>query len=308
MIPFVKFAPVLQATENRFRPTFVLYAYYDETGTHRTSKVVSIFGLIGNEAAWTDAQDKWVVRKDRNGIKVFHTYDCNVGDGEFCGMPRPQRDLLKSDLAEIVGRSDLHELGVTVARKDWESVTYEPFKRRYQTPYHLCLENAVILAMEWSKEHANEEPVSVVFAQQDEYAEFSEALIDFLMKTKMSKIVSSIAISTPEKMVALQVADLAANLTGRRLLNRNKALTPLDKKFVGDGSRISKDMLKILGPPFMSAVVKSLQTGAVDERVRSHKLLAFYARKADEQLRKERKIWGLLPSIKAAINKFRKRS
>jgi len=307
MIPFAEFAPALQATGNCFRPTLVLYAYYDETGTHGTSKAVSVFGLIGNEAAWADAQNKWVARKDEDGIKVFHTYYCNVGEGEFCNMPRPKRDLLKSDLAEIVGHSDLYELGVSVVRKDWESVTYERFKRRYQTPYHLCFENAVILAMEWSKEHANEEPVSVVFAQQDEYAEFSEALIDFLLKTKMSKIVSSIAISTPEKMVALQVSDLAANLTGRRLLNRNKALTPLDKKFVGDGSRNSKEMLKILGAPFMSAAVKRLQTGDVDERVTSHKLQTFYAQKEEAGVRKERKSWGLPQSIKSAINKFKKR-
>jgi hypothetical protein len=266
----------------------------------------SAYCLIGNEEAWKGVEEKWIARKDEDRIKVFHSFDCRTGKKEFCYLPRPKRDLLMSDLAEVVGQSELYSVGLTVKRRDWENVTNEAFKIRYQTPYHLCFENAVIGATEWSKQHANREPVSVVFARQDEYKEFSDALIDFLMKTTMSEIVASIAISTPEKMVPLQVADLAANLTGRRFLARNRPLSPLDKKFAGN-NRTSKEMLKIIDTKSMLGIVEALQAGN-SERRRSTKLSAFYTRKADQESRRQRKSWGLLPTVQAAVNKIRRKA
>lgn len=307
MIPFGKFAPALQATESRFRPTLVLHVYFDETGTHAGSTVISIFGLIGTEDAWKDAEQKWIARKAKDGIGTFHSFDCNHGNGEFSGpeWKRPRRDLLMSDLAEIVGNSEIYQIGISLPKKGWKKVTDQRFKERYQNPYHFCFEHAVMAANLWSDDFANSEPVAIVFANQDEYAELSKIFAEILPGLKSLEGIASIAFSTPQKMVPLQIADLSAYITGRRFLRRHLPTTPLDLKLLGNNA--AKQMLKFFDDAFLLRLAEALRTGDVTDTFRSPKLGLYRARKADEQVREERKSWGLLPSIKAAINKFKKR-
>jgi hypothetical protein len=308
MIPFREFAPALHATGCHFRPTLVLHAYFDETGTHSGSPLVSILGLIGTEDAWKDAEQKWIFRKDKDSVEKFHSFDCNHGKGEFSGSDwkRPRRDVLMSDLAKIVGDSELHQLGFSLPLRAWEKVNDQKFKERYQNPYHFCFEHAVMAANLWSEDFANREPVAIVFAHQDEYAEMSKIFAEILPGLGSLEGVASIAFSTPQKMVPLQMADLVAYTVGRRWLRGKSPLTPLEQKLLGKNKE-SKQLFKTGDAAFLLRIAEANRAGQGTAIFHSQKWHAYLQRRVDEQARQERKGWGLLSTVKAAINKFKRR-
>lgn len=162
----------------------MLYAYFDETGTHGTSLAVGVFGLIGAERAWDSLRKKWIARLAEDDIKLFHAFDCKRGKNEFRHWNNTKRNLLINDLAEIVGNSQLDQIGMGVGLADWRRITDPRFKNRYKTPYHFCFEGCILLAMGWSSDHANGKSTAAIFAEQDEYRELSIVLAEALLQVK----------------------------------------------------------------------------------------------------------------------------
>jgi hypothetical protein len=310
-IQLVQLRAAIHPTASQLRPTLVLFARFDETGTHAGSSALGILGLIGNEAAWTDAEQKWVARKGEDGVDTFHTYDCKTHRGEFSGpeWEQPRRDRLLFDLASIIGQSDLSALGFMVLTKDWNEISDPIFKKRYQTAYHFCFEAALLACVQWSEQFANNEQVAVVFAQHDQYEKFSAILSESLLKVKMLKGVTSITFSTPEKMVALQLADMTANLNGEYFSNKPKLMNKFCAALDRNGAKRPRELMKFFDAKSFEKIVK--QFSNPDERFSSRKLDNYLAKKnsekEDKRIRKQRVSWGLLPTVKAAVERFRPR-
>jgi len=88
--------------------TIVLHGYFDGSGTHEDSNVLSIAGFIGEEDAFVDLDRKWdeVLDNPRwpTRLSEFHMVDCVHGDGEFLkgGWTYPERLALYGDFTQVI--------------------------------------------------------------------------------------------------------------------------------------------------------------------------------------------------------------
>lgn len=79
--------------------------HFDNAGTHKRSEVTSIGGLIGTAEAWTALEADWGGVLDRfkeQGLKTFHAYECEVGEGEFARLPREIREAISQKFSRVV--------------------------------------------------------------------------------------------------------------------------------------------------------------------------------------------------------------
>jgi hypothetical protein len=248
---------------------------------------------------------KWRTRKGKDGIKTFHANHCKTQNGEFLGWQKPRADRLMLDLAKVIGNSDLYIIGMTVLMKDWENFHDEVFKRRYQTPYNFCFEGILGGCQLWSEHSANNEPVAIVFAQHQEYGKLAAILAEDLIKTKELKNIASITFSTPEKMVSLQLADLTANLVGERSVTQHLPASSFFKNLYGSPRKQKNYILKLGDTKLFKEALQMFANP--HDRFNSPKFKALLAQQDEKKLREQRKSWGLLPTVKAAVEKFRPR-
>src|SRR5260370_15900668 len=90
MMSLAILAERLHGRRNPWKGFAVIWAYFDDEGTHSASEVTSIGGLLGSLDAWTALEADWaaVINDFREyGLTAFHAYDCEAGLGDFAGFP-----------------------------------------------------------------------------------------------------------------------------------------------------------------------------------------------------------------------------
>ncbi len=66
----------------------MLGVFLDDSGTHSTSRVVVMGGLLGDDAQWDAFASAWEARlaqplPGKAPLKQFHLSHCRAGQGEF---------------------------------------------------------------------------------------------------------------------------------------------------------------------------------------------------------------------------------
>src|ERR1700678_2523208 len=103
----------------------VLSAYFDDSGTHAGSPVVSTGGLYGNDGQWEVLEREWkaILHAPGDGwprLRRFHMYDCEHGIGEFSGQTHGARDHLIYKFRNAILNAGLHGYSMAVSGPDWE--------------------------------------------------------------------------------------------------------------------------------------------------------------------------------------------
>lgn len=105
----------------------MLAAYFDDSGTHGDSKIVSWGGFIGTDTQWGKFDDEWrsklaapVPGKPR--LKKFSLADCERHRGEFQGYSRSESDLLQNEMREIIVKHKLLGVAYSVDRNAYDRI------------------------------------------------------------------------------------------------------------------------------------------------------------------------------------------
>jgi hypothetical protein len=93
-------------------------AYFDDSGTHKGSKVVVLGGLIGLDSQWGPLVTKWTAKlaapfPDKPRLSKFHLSSCMAGAGEFQDYNLVEREALSGEFRDLIIEA---KLGSTASR------------------------------------------------------------------------------------------------------------------------------------------------------------------------------------------------
>jgi hypothetical protein len=175
----------------------LLRAFFDESGIHAGSPATVVSGFMGSRAQWRSVGVKW--RKATDG-KVFHYKDMRL-----------EKELIEN-LSSILAESKLQvvsgaftgnwDRAITSGAPDWST--------RFPSCYHMVFELCVQQMSRYAVEHWNDEPVSVVFSRQDNYAKRAEEVWRTYQGNGMWRHIASFAYGDPKQFLELQAADMIA--------------------------------------------------------------------------------------------------
>lgn len=191
----------------------MLVAYFDESGTHGNSRIVTLTGLVGRLPEWTRLEAPW--RKRLGDIKCFHAVDCAATDKAFSHLNKTAAAALSADLSTVLADHGEHPGLVAISggmyRDDWRYAASDLMKREFlNDPFIFCCVMAIQQVCSWSEEFAGGEPVAFVFAKQDQYNDYMKKVALAFDQVASGKQIGHVGFGTPECLIQLQAADLFA--------------------------------------------------------------------------------------------------
>lgn len=204
----------------------MLVAYFDESGIHDHSKVVSVAGLLADTSEWARLEQPWREQLSRPWLPKnlwFHAYECEEGVEQFDGIQRPVREALANGLTNAILDRSMAFIGGSVFREDWERCTPQAFRNRFADPYDFCFEFAIQHVAEYVSEHFPGEFAAVVVAvPQDSRRLYVEKIHDLYQRSGAYPALGSLSFNRPQTLIQLQAADLVAFEHYQQLLLRWK--------------------------------------------------------------------------------------
>ena len=99
----------------------MITAYFDESGTHGSSKVFVVAGLVAPAKKWLDLDRAWTNVLESEGIPEFHMVDCAHGVKLFKGWEKKRREKIVERLVNICKRH--------VCWRVWTAVLMDDYRR-----------------------------------------------------------------------------------------------------------------------------------------------------------------------------------
>ena len=144
---------------NGARFLVVFDAYFDDSGTHAGSQVVTIGGYVSAPFCWLLFESEWQDALDDFGIDFFRMSQFANRAGVFQGWTEGQRRARLPRLIEIINRNAIMSVGVGIDRKLFDSVISEKAKAFVGGAYGLAFS---CIAIEISKEISKVHPEAQV--------------------------------------------------------------------------------------------------------------------------------------------------
>jgi Protein of unknown function (DUF3800) len=188
----------------------MLRAYFDESGSHKDSPILAIAGAVAPERAWEPLEPKWQKILDEfvdKGVKEFHMYDCIHGFGQFTRIEEPFRKYIIRQLTNIIIGTNLSFISSSIRETDFNTIRETKDTYGFNDPMSLCFSSAMADLEKWSIEHADGDPIAVVFDQTEENGPKIEKIAR-LYSEYPRKIIKSLAFASREDCIPLQVADM----------------------------------------------------------------------------------------------------
>src|ERR1700730_13454032 len=97
-------AEQFHAASNPWKGFAVIWAYFDDAGTHAGSEVTSIGRLLGTAREWAALEADWAAVIDdfgEYGLTAFHAHDCQEGIGEFTSFRHEVREAISARFSRV---------------------------------------------------------------------------------------------------------------------------------------------------------------------------------------------------------------
>lgn len=146
----------------------MLGAFFDDSGTHDTSKVVAIGGLLGTERQWDVFEQNWneVLRSplpDRPPLNSFHLTECRNGVGDFLGFSQAERDHLTYRFRQAILSTGMVTVAVAVDKVAWDELMTEDVAPYSETALGFCFFKCIEQVTNIIRTRRNGEPIAIFF-------------------------------------------------------------------------------------------------------------------------------------------------
>jgi hypothetical protein len=211
----------------------MLGAFFDDSGTHAGSPVMTIGGVLGTEAQWDVFAAAWeaLLKEPLPGkrpLKQFHLSPCRAGRDEFESYSPAERDHLIYLFRQVIFDTGLVTVAAAVDNTAWDDLVTRDVAEQLGHPLEFllykCL-NSISDIVRWRKP---EERTWVFFDEgiRDRVEVFAYA---YLQNNKDRPEIANVGFAPVSKVIALQAGDMIATETfqfGQQwLLDRENPVT-----------------------------------------------------------------------------------
>ena len=109
----------------------MLAAFFDDSGTHASSPVVVLGGVLGTEDQWKEFDSAWAALlvkpiAGKPPLKQFHLSACRSGRGEYVSYNQDERDFITSEFRNVILGIGFVTIATAVDRIAWEELVVGP--------------------------------------------------------------------------------------------------------------------------------------------------------------------------------------
>jgi hypothetical protein len=188
----------------------VLTAYFDESGIHKGSKLVTVGGYVAHPHVWKHFSKHWRRHLAEARVSDFHATDLEALQGPYLGWDRSKRIGFQERLIETILHHQLAGIACGATALDYEEVIPAGSELReiYPSAYLFSAMHAVFRTVEWATAHQYHTPVAFVFEQG---GPTPGLLIEQLTRWRVGDPrIGSVTFADSQLVVPLQAADMHA--------------------------------------------------------------------------------------------------
>jgi hypothetical protein len=202
-------------------------AYFDESGTHTDSSILSLGVYISTNEQWREFEREWREVLDDAGITFFHMAKYESRHGEYKDWDNEKRvRVIKRLLGIIKRRVRIGIVSCLIYSAYDELIKSDPARLAFfGTPYafnvHMCMKSISIWAERFSLSHF--EPVAFVFENGAGYNGEIRRLFDRYVRVRHIKTnyrLDTLMFADKREIVQLQAADILAYEARKRAMNQ----------------------------------------------------------------------------------------
>lgn len=194
----------------------MLEIYFDDSGTHKGSRVAVWGGIVGYKEYLSEFEVAWRERlvrpcDGRPSIKAFHSSHLAASDGEFAGYSEAERDLTRYNFRKVIVDAGLTVLSFGVSLDDWDDIVTGPSRMLLGSGERLIFGLAVLKVCIVTK--VEKQPLSFQFDRGRRTSELDSIIQPALDVAEVAGHSVSYGFSPVAESMGLQAADLVAHET-----------------------------------------------------------------------------------------------
>jgi hypothetical protein len=194
----------------------MIRAYFDDSGTHGSSGVVVMAGIVGTESEIDSLDALWAEHLaaplfgKKPPLRRFHMVECEQSRGEFSGWSRTETDYFCHQLREVIIKSRVSGYGFACVRKDWDRLIQGEYRTIFGDPEGWAVRACMNSAINWASNSAFDPQMTFVFDDRPERERENRAVFDLFQKVPRSPELTGISFLNSYNVRALQAADMVA--------------------------------------------------------------------------------------------------
>lgn len=190
------------------------YAYFDDSGTHKDSLIVSVGGLIGTLAQWSVFNETWEMLlksplPEKQSLPSFGLSDCRGRRRHFQDYSDAEVDAITHDFRELIKNSGVKAVASSIDKKAWGDLVVGQIRRTMGEAEPFCLVNCVNCALSYATSQG-ETDVAVFYDQGRESHELHRIRKLFIGQTRTTARIASFEFPFVADCYPLQGADMTA--------------------------------------------------------------------------------------------------
>ena len=192
----------------------MLRAYFDDSGSHADSEIVTIGGMIGTKAQWDQVDTQWKALlaaplPGKPPLRMFHLSPCNAQDGEFASYSHAECDAVTHDFRNILIRAGVISTASSIDKKAWEELVAGEARQWLGDALDVCVENCLTEALKIAGAHPEGDQIAVVFDRGIWTQRLKDVTEGYTLPLGRPRVVT-VAFSSVEEVRPLQGADITA--------------------------------------------------------------------------------------------------
>jgi Protein of unknown function (DUF3800) len=200
-------------------PLAMLSVYVDDSGTHSTSGVVLLAGLMAYPNQWDMFSELWIKKlgnpsPGKESLQRFHMVECQDARGEFAGWNRIATDFLVQELVQIFKKTMIRGQVIAILRKDYDELVVGQMRRAWGDAEGLCLRMLYMRIIKAASSQFSSADVAFIFDNRPDRQRENEIIFSMFQRFHEREFITplpvAISFASSYKVVPLQMADLIA--------------------------------------------------------------------------------------------------
>jgi hypothetical protein len=196
----------------------MVFAYFDDSGTHSQSDIVLMAGVFGYTNQWEYFSELWAQKladpsPGKPPLTRFHMAECQASDGEFSGWKRHETDFLVHELGSIILKAGIYGFGGAIARRHYKELITGDLRRTTGDAETMCIINCFVKVINWAKEFAPGHRIALIFDDRPQKKRDIHKIFDVYRGSSDGHggtDLASISFASSKTIHPLQAADLFA--------------------------------------------------------------------------------------------------